>query len=159
MMRKRILIILLLMVLLIAGVVWLRGSYLAARWIIAVDLTAEGLDGPALKGTEFGGIAVNTFTHDLSSSDIASLYEAGCRRLDSIRGDRPMETYAWDDVMGYPRLATVVQGPAIYIKVQIGKNNDNDSFKCRYGNGVYDATDKTRLSNWAIPPGTLRQDD
>ena len=158
-MWKRIIIVLVVAGLLIAGVVWLRGSYLAARWVIAVDLTAEGLDGPALKGSEFGGITVNTSAHRVSSSDIAGLYEAGCRRLDRIRGDLSMETYEWDDAAGWPRLATVVQGPNVYIVVRIGMSNDNDWFACRYGNGAFDVTGKTRLSDWAIPPGTLRQDD
>ena len=107
-------------------------------------------------------ITVDTYTQEVSSLVIADLYNRTCEKIqEHYKAD--MKTYSWNDVMGWPRLATVVQfkiseKPSSYLLVTAVQNNDNDHYSFAYKDGEFNPEGKKLLTTWAIPKGHLRED-
>jgi hypothetical protein len=138
---------------------WAYGPYLKARYEVA-RLIRPGLLGrerPLSDATALE-VRVNTYTHQIPSACIASLYNAACARLGRLHEEGEMKTYSWQDEIGCPLLATVVQAEGRYMVAGVIKGNDSDAFWCHVRDGVFDVSGKQQEATWEIPPGTLRDD-
>lgn len=140
----------------LVGLSWFRPYFDARRLVASIEVKDQFKNWPHIGPLQEFDIRVDTFSHDLPSACIASLYKAACSRLDRVRGEYPMSTYTWSDAEGWPRLLTVVHVHDRYIEVAVGQNNDNDSFRCTLKHGQFDPRGKTKQSGWTIPADTLR---
>lgn len=134
------------------------------RQLIAAMTAENKVDGwPRLGPLETWDLEVDTYTHEVSSSVIASLYASACKKLAELYG-KEVHTYTWSDLESWPRIATVVQfqnegrGPS-YLVVRAYQNNDNDSFSFQYCSGTFNTDKKQLQPSWTLPKNHLRSDD
>jgi len=134
------------------------------RQLIAAMTAENKVDHwPRLGPLKTWDLEVDTYTHDVPSRVIASLYSSACQKLEALYG-KEVHTYSWSDLEGWPRIATVVQfqnenrGHS-YLVVRAYQNNDNDSFSFEYCSGVFDTARKQMRPSWILPKGHLRTDE
>ncbi len=105
-------------------------------------------------------ISIDTFTDEVSSDSIEELYEITCARLEKLYPEK-ITTYYWEDEMGYPRLATIVEFKNtyygnLYLITEAYENNDNDSYHFAYRKGVFKTENKKLLKSWKVKKQLLR---
>lgn len=116
--------------------------------------TNNASNWPKLGPLDSWDLNVNTYTHDIPSSAIQSLYYQTCKKLDSLYRDKAV-TYRWSDTMGYPGQVTIVQfkkeglGDS-YLITSVFEGNDSDSFRFSYVEGEFDISKMTRMKNWNL---------
>lgn len=129
-------------------------------------LAVDAKDVPAFRGKLPGEFGVDTFSDDVSSANIGSLYYMACDRLERLRGSYPRRTFHWKDGLGWDRVTSVVQFPTGHISVTAANNNDNDSVNVQVVPGVFPPPSRSSLGqflelkelpNDRLPAGMLRQ--
>lgn len=109
---------------------------------------------PRLGPLESWHLAVDTYTHDVPSSTIQSLYYLTCKKLDSLYRDETV-TYRWNDEMGYPGQVTIVQfrneaRGDFHLATGVFEANDNDSFWFSYIEGDFDVSKMIKMKSWKL---------
>jgi len=94
-------------------------------------------------------LELNTFTDEVGSDSIARSYDAARRRLDSLRGSRPRQTYSCEDEMTYPSISSVIQFQSGYAEVRVYSGNDSDGVILRRGTGTFPAQERGVKRPWA----------
>lgn len=162
-MKRRILPIVFLGLAVGALFAWMYWPHICFR--IALSKLSVSVSGvPAYAGANNDAFGANTFSDNISSSGIGSLYYAACRRLEELRGSYARRTYHWYDMEGWDRVTSVVQFPTGYISATAANNNDNDSVTVRVMPGTFPPPDHPphqfielkELPNDRLPADTLR---
>lgn len=108
----------------------IRASYEIYKAILEIHTYEPNSDF-----TELKVYGVSTYNNDISSSRVASLYDAASSAL--YRKSDETKTYLWSDPMGYPRLSSILQKEDYHIEVCAAQNNDNDSVSVTFRDGLF----------------------
>jgi len=102
----------------------------------------------------------NTYSDDMTSAAIASLYWSSIQRISAAVGQRP-RVYCYEDKIMFPRLKAVWQLDGHYLEVRVAMNNDNDSIWWKAIAGKYDPaieTTSVSVEERSIYPLPIRKD-
>ncbi len=132
-----------------------------AKMLIKSLENGNKVDGyPHIGPLDSWELGLDTFTNEVSSETIESLYSSACNKLIKLYKDE-VKTYFWSDLEGWPRMATVVQFKIgdkheSYLIIRACQNNDNDSFYFSYKKGEFNIQGKKLMHSWKLPKGHLR---
>ena len=144
---------------------WHYSPYFKARLLLSsLDYHRGRNDdalGPSMGGLQYWDFSLNTFTDDIETWCIKSLYNDICSHLQSQFGTEALSSYTYEDQEGWPRQATIVQlrkdtdWPS-YLVVTALQNNDNDMIRFSHFKGVFDTSNKHQIPSWELRPHILR---
>ncbi len=114
---------------------WLHADW-RARVSIAGMTVREG--NAFIAGKCPGDFGFNTFTNDTDHHAIEKIYASACRKLESMRLGRSLQSYYWqDDAEGWPGVTTVLQLPNGYFAVTAYCGNDSDGVTVQARPGIF----------------------
>ena len=122
---------------------------------ITYRLALSTLNGSAA-GSDWS-FSMNTFTHRISSADVANYYSSGSERLLTL--DSESRTYSYEDSMGYTGCVIVSQQPESYEFIQVFGANDNDSISVGRASGTFlqgRFQNPTEILDHQLPAGIIR---
>lgn len=141
---------------------WINAPYINARLLLATFGRDRGRRddamGPSMCGLQDWKWSLNTFTDELDVSQIKSLYQIACERLESEFGTESLRAYTYVDQLGYGRQVAIVRireglESESHLAVTFLHNNDNHMVRFEHLDGPFVIADKKAISSWQLHAG------